>query len=169
MKSLSLYYRQYLHQLLIGMLFAPLLVFSFSAQAEPAEFMLPDMKDKQHKLSDYRGKWVVVNYWATWCPPCLTEIPELVEFHEDHKDKDAVVLGVNFEDIGLEGLKRFSEEYFMNYPVLRTKPSGSSALGVIPGLPTTYIVSPKGEIIARQVGPVTAKMIADFIDQQVSE
>ena len=169
MKSLSLYYRQYLHQLLIGMLFAPLLVFSFSAQAEPAEFMLPDMKDKQHKLSDYRGKWVVVNYWATWCPPCLTEIPELVEFHEDHKDKDAVVLGVNFEDIGLEGLKRFSEEYFMNYPVLRTKPSGSSALGVIPGLPTTYIVSPKGEIIARQVGPVTAKSIADFIDQQVSE
>lgn len=169
MKSLSLYYHQYLHQLLMGMLFTSVLVFSFSVQAEPAEFMLPDMKDKQHKLSDYRGKWVVVNYWATWCPPCLTEIPELVEFHEDHKDKDAVVLGVNFEDIGLEGLKRFSEEYFMNYPVLRTKPSGSSALGIIPGLPTTYIVSPKGEIVARQVGPVTAKLIADFIDQQVSE
>ena len=169
MKFLSIATGQYLNRLLIGMLFASVMVFSFSVQAEPADFILPDMNDKQHKLSDYRGKWVVVNYWATWCPPCLTEIPELVEFHEDHKDKDAVVLGVNFEDIGLEGLKRFSEEYFMNYPVLRTKPSGSSALGVIPGLPTTYIVSPKGEIIARQVGPVTAKLIAEFINQQVSE
>jgi len=169
MNFISLYYRQNLDRLLTGMLFASVLVFSLSAQAEPAEFILQDMDGKQHKLSDYLGKWVVVNYWATWCPPCLTEIPELVDFHEAHKDKDAVVLGVNFEDIGLEGLKRFSEEYFMNYPVLRTKPGGSSALGVIPGLPTTYIVSPKGEVVARQVGPVTDKMITDFIDQQKSE
>ena len=169
MKFLSTTNRQYINQLFFGALLALLLAFSFAAQAEPADFTLPDMKDKPHNLSDYRGKWVVVNYWATWCPPCLTEIPELVDFHDDHKDKDAVVLGVNFEDIGLEGLKRFSEEYFMNYPVLRTKPSASSALGVIPGLPTTYIVSPKGEVVARQVGPVTAKSISDFIDQQSTE
>jgi thiol-disulfide isomerase/thioredoxin len=169
MEFLSKTNPRFINRLFFGALFTSLLVFSFSAQAEPAEFILPDMKDKQHKLSDYRGKWVVVNYWATWCPPCLTEIPELVDFHEDHKDKDAVVLGINFEDIGLEGLKRFSEEYFMNYPVLRTKPGASSALGVIPGLPTTYLVSPEGEIIARQVGPVTAKLIAEFIDQQTAE
>ncbi len=169
MKILSISSRLFLNRLFYGSMFASLLVFSFSVQAEPAEFILPDMKDKQHKLSDYRGKWVVVNYWATWCPPCLTEIPELVDFHEDHKDKNAVVLGVNFEDIGLEGLKHFSEEYFMNYPVLRTKPGASSALGVIPGLPTTYLVSPKGEIIARQVGPVTAKLITEFINQQSTE
>ncbi len=157
------------YQLFIGVLFALVMAFGSYAQAEPADFTLPDMENKQQKLSDYRGKWVVVNYWATWCPPCLTEIPELVDFHEDHKDKDAVVLGVNFEDIGLEELKRFNEEYFMNYPVLRTKPSGSSALGVIPGLPTTFLVSPEGEIIARQVGPVTAKLINEFINQQKSE
>lgn len=138
-------------------------------QAEPADFTLPSIDGKQHKLSDYRGKWVVVNYWATWCPPCLTEIPELVDFHEDHKDKDAVVLGVNFEDIGSNGLKRFTEEYFINYPILLTKPAPSSALGVIPGLPTTYLVSPEGEVVARQVGPVTAKLIAEFIKQQPTE
>jgi len=139
---------------------------STTATAEPTNFTLPDIGGKSHNLSDYRGKWVVVNYWATWCPPCLSEIPELVDFHEDHKDKDAVVLGVNFEDIGVSGLKRFTEEYFINYPILRTKPGPSSALGVIPGLPTTYLVSPKGEVIARQVGPVTAKLIEDFINQQ---
>lgn len=143
--------------------------FPIGAQAEPADFTLPDMNGVKHNLSDYRGKWVVVNYWATWCPPCLSEIPELVDFHEDHKDKDAVVLGVNFEDIGSDGLKQFSEEYFMNYPVLQTKPGPRSALGPIPGLPTTYLISPTGEVIARQVGPVTAKLITDFIAQQTTE
>lgn len=149
---------------LVGLVF--IILISTVALAEPADFTLKDLEGKQHNLSDYRGKWVVVNYWATWCPPCLTEIPELVDFHEDHKDKDAVVLGVNFEDIGANGLKRFTEEYFINYPVLLTKPAPSSALGVIPGLPTTYLVSPEGEVVARQVGPVTAKLIAEFINQQ---
>ena len=169
MKYISKFYRLHSYQWFIGVLFVSFMAFGSSVQAEPADFTLPDMENKQHKLSDYRGKWVVVNYWATWCPPCLTEIPELVDFHEDHKDKDAVVIGVNFEDISIEGLKLFSEEYFMNYPVLRTKPSASSALGVIPGLPTTFLVSPEGEVIARQVGPVTAKLIAEFISQQTSE
>jgi thiol-disulfide isomerase/thioredoxin len=144
-------------------------LWSAKLQAEPVDFSLPDMKNVQHKLSDYRGKWVVVNYWATWCPPCLAEIPELVDFHEAHKDNDAVVLGVNFEDISLEGLQQFSEEYFMNYPVLRTTPGPDSELGAIPGLPTTYLVSPSGEVVARQVGPVTSKLITDFIAQQIAE
>ena len=143
--------------------------FALGAQAEPAEFTLLDVQGVKHKLSDYRGKWVVVNYWATWCPPCLTEIPELVDFHEERKDNDAVVLGVNFEDISLNALKQFSEEYFMNFPVLRTKPGPNSALGPIPGLPTTYLVSPEGEVVARQVGPVTAVLIADFIAQQITK
>ncbi|NOX76307.1 MAG: TlpA family protein disulfide reductase [Gammaproteobacteria bacterium] len=137
-----------------------------TARAEAVDFSLPDMYGKMHKLSDYRGKWVVVNYWATWCPPCLSELPELVAFHEDHKDTDAVVLGVNFESISAKGLRQFSEEYFMNYPVLLSKPGPDSALGPIPGLPTTYLISPEGEIIARQVGEITAKLITDFIDQQ---
>lgn len=151
------------------LLFLATLLFSSAVLAEPTDFTLPDINGKQHHLSEYRGKWVVVNYWATWCPPCLSEIPELVDFHEEHKNKDAVVLGVNFEDIGTSGLKRFTEEYFINYPVLRTNPAPSSALGIIPGLPTTYLVSPEGEIVARQVGPVTAKIISDFINQQTTE
>ncbi len=137
-----------------------------AARAEAVDFSLPDMNGKMYKLSDYRGKWVVVNYWATWCPPCLSEIPELVAFHEDHKDTDAVVLGVNFESISAKGLQQFSEEYFMNYPVLLSKPGPDSALGPIPGLPTTYLISPEGEIVARQVGEITAKLITDFIHQQ---
>jgi peroxiredoxin len=137
--------------------------------AEPVDFSLFDITGKEHKLSNYRGKWVVVNYWATWCPPCITEIPELVDFHEARKNRDAVVLSVSFENIGVNALRQFSEEYFINYPVLRTSPAPSSPLGAIPGLPTTFLVSPEGNVVARQVGPVTAKLIADFIDRQSPE
>lgn len=58
--------------------------------AEP-DYAPRDYKGVEHRLSDYRGKWVVMNFWATWCPPCLEEIPELAKFHAEHKDKDAVV------------------------------------------------------------------------------
>ena len=137
-----------------------------NAAAEPVDFALPDLKGITQKLSDYRGKWVVVNYWATWCPPCLTEIPELIAFHEKHKDKDAVVIGVDLEDIGLAELNEFVESYFLNYPVLRKMPAARSNLGIISGLPTSFLVSPKGEVIAKQTGGITAKMIEDFIAEQ---
>lgn len=131
---------------------------------ETVDFTLPDLQGKQRSLSEFRGKWVVVNYWATWCPPCLDEIPELINFHEENKDKNAVVIGVDFEDIALPKLKTFVEDYFMNYPILRMKPAPKSELGVIAGLPTSFLISPEGELVAKQTGPVTAKMIKDFID-----
>jgi len=143
-----------------------LVVTGGAALAEPVDFELEDINGVKHHLSDYRGKWVVVNYWATWCPPCQTEIPELVSFHEEHKDKDAVVLGIDFENVGIKKLRQFVEEYFINYPILRGTPGPSGELGEIPGLPTTYMVSPKGEVVARQVGAVTAELISDFIASQ---
>lgn len=143
-----------------------ILVLATNAHAEPVDFSLPDLDGKVHKLSDYRGKWVVVNYWATWCPPCLTEIPELVNFHEEHQNKDAVVLGVGFEDVDHATLKLFVEDYFINYPILQEKPARQSVMGDIPGLPTTFIVSPKGKIVARQVGSVTAELLNGFISSQ---
>ncbi len=134
-------------------------------QAEPADFALPDTNGKTIKLSDFRGKWVVVNYWATWCPPCQDEIPDLVAFHENHKNKDAVVLGVDFEDVDLAELHAFIGDYFITYPIVRSKPAASSALGPIEGLPTSFIIAPNGEIMAQKIGPVTGQMIEDFMKQ----
>ena len=138
---------------------------SSAPEAETVDFSLPGIDGKQHKLSEFRGKWVVVNYWATWCPPCLEEIPELVNFHEEHKDKNAMVIGVNFEDIDLSQLKTFVDDYFMSYPILQTKPAPRSALGSISGWPTSFLVSPDGKLVAKQTGPVTAEMINEFIKE----
>lgn len=149
-----------------SMMFLALFAGGF-ANAEPVDFSLPDVQGEQRALSEFRGKWVILNYWATWCPPCLEEIPDLVAFHERHQGKDAVVLGVNFEDIPAGQLKAFVDEYFISYPVLRSDgiraPSPDLAVG---GLPTTYIISPEGEPVARQIGSITGEAIEKFLEKE---
>lgn len=138
-------------------------LYAVTTSAEPVDYSLPDVHGKEHSLADYRGKWVVVNYWATWCPPCQEEIPDLVEFHDRHKDDDAVVIGINFEDIGEEQLSAFVDSFLISYPILRSEPLAETPLGSIPGLPTTFIIAPDGSPVARQVGPVTGKQLDDYI------
>jgi len=126
---------------------------------------LTDVHGNQVNLSSYQGKWLVVNYWATWCPPCIIEMPELQSFHDEHVDKDAIVIGINSELIGKQRLQEFLQDYFITYPVFVSKPTQQSELGLIPGLPTTFLVTPTGEVVARQVGPVTRDMIEQFIEK----
>jgi len=138
------------------------LLFAAPVMAEPVDYSLPDLNGKIHSLADYKGKWIIVNYWATWCPPCQEEIPDLVDFH-DRKDDDAVVLGINFEDVGKEQLAAFVDSFMISYPILRSEPLAVTPLGLVPGLPTTYIIAPDGSPVARQVGPVTSKQLEDYI------
>ena len=138
----------------------------FTGSAVASDFVLTDINGKKHSLADYKGKWVVVNYWATWCPPCLDELPELVEFHEKHKANGAVVLGVNYEDIGEDELLKFVDENFISYPILLAEPGANKVFGRLRGLPTTYLISPKGERVHTHMGRVTINQLERIIAEK---
>lgn len=133
-----------------------------SYAGDTVDFTLPDIKGKSVSLSDFRGKWVIVNYWATWCPPCLEEIPDLVDLYDNNRDS-LVVLGINHEEVNDEYLAEFVESHMISYPVLRSAPVPVTELGPVLGLPTTYIISPAGKSVARQEGPVTRDNIEQYI------
>jgi len=128
------------------------------------ELSLKDLDGKLHTLAEYRGKWVVVNFWATTCPPCIQEMPELSDFHDRHKDRDAVVLGVSFEDIRQSWMKRFLDSVDVTYPILPWGTSPATPFGQIIALPTTFIVSPSGTSVARYTGQITAADIETYIE-----
>lgn len=137
-----------------------------ASQAGAVSYELPDINGQMQSLDQYRGKWVIVNYWATWCGTCKKELPDLVSLHEGNKDRDIVVVGVNFESIDNDKLKAFVAEQSIPYPVLRSEPVPVTALGKVPALPTTYIIDPEGRVVAGEVGLVTRQNIEDYINQQ---
>lgn len=134
-----------------------------SLPALAIDYTLPDLTGQPHALDRYLGKWVVVNYWATWCTTCRKELPDLVALHEDDSS-DIAVIGVNFETIEHERLARFVAEQGISYPVLRSEPVPVTAIGKVPALPTTYIIDPQGRVVAGEVGLVTRQQLEDYID-----
>jgi len=136
--------------------------------ASAVDWDLTQMDGKTRNLTDYHGQWVIVNFWATWCPPCREEIPELIHFHDEQKG-NAVVLGVNFEEFDKEKLAEFVDEYMMSYPIFTLKPTNTTPLGSVPGLPTTYMIAPTGEVVARQVGMVSEEMLTSFMQSWEEE
>ena len=136
------------------------------ADSHLVDFSLPDAIGQEHRLSDHRGKWVVINFWATWCGPCMVEIPELMRFHERHKDDDAIVIGVNFEQIEIPDLVKFIDEMGINYLVVRAGDTPILPFEPLKGLPSTFFVDPQGDYVASHVGPVTGEAIDDFLARE---
>ncbi len=95
-------------------------------------------------ISNYRGKWVVINYWATWCAPCINEIPDLIKLKKFYGDK-VVVLGVNLDNLDNRVLRSLGDEYEVNYPLLNNFPIEKWAKRP-QKLPMTYIFNPQGKL-----------------------
>lgn len=133
--------------------------------AEPVDFSLPQLNGELVALSDYRGQWVILNYWATWCAPCRKEIPELSELHQQRED--ITVLGIAYEDIDEAMFKEFLDDFYVSYPILVAdvyqppEPFGAPRV-----LPTTIILDPTGRSVKAFLGPVTRQDLEAFVDAQ---
>lgn len=124
-------------------------------------FTLTDAQGKSHSLAGYRGKWLIVNFWATWCPPCLEEIPDLVAIKESRKDIEVIGIAMEFQDA--RQVMQFAEGMFVNYPIVLGDRKISESVGRVDGLPTTFIYDPQGKLAQRHVGKITRKQIERLI------
>jgi thiol-disulfide isomerase/thioredoxin len=139
-----------------------ILALSWTGVASAADnFTLIDAAGKSHSLAGYRGKWLIVNFWATWCPPCLEEIPDLVAIKESRKDLEVIGIAMEFQDA--KQVMQFADGMFVNYPIVLGDRKISESIGRVDGLPTTFIYDPQGRLAERRVGKITRKQIERLI------
>ena len=141
------------------------LLLMFSVQVYGFQFQ--DTTGKIHKLEDYKGRWVLVNFWATWCPPCLKEIPDLISLSKDRKD--IIVIGVAMDSDDPRIVMEFVQSMAINYPIVFGNRQIAAQLDDVSLLPSTYFYDPEGNPAARQQGIISRESIENFIDLKSAE
>jgi thiol-disulfide isomerase/thioredoxin len=141
-----------------------LLLLPFQAQAQG--FTFTDHTGKKLTLSDYRGKWVLINFWATWCPPCLKEIPDLVSLYESRK-KDVMVIGVAMDYRDPKTVLKYVKQLSITYPIVFGDQRIASQIGPVSMLPTTYVFDPEGNPAVYKVGTVSREALEEFMRDYV--
>jgi thiol-disulfide isomerase/thioredoxin len=129
----------------------------FFRDPKPAPaFAVRDLDGREISTASLRGKVVLLNFWATWCPPCRAEIPDLVALQEKYKDS-LQIIGISEDESGVDGVKRFAAEHKINYPVVMTTPALEKMFPGISALPTSFIVDRESRVVQKHVGMLTAR------------
>jgi thiol-disulfide isomerase/thioredoxin len=124
-----------------------LVTFGALAQsAKPPKLNLKDINGRQFRLSDYRGKVVLINFWATWCPPCRAEIPDLVKLQRDYRSRGLRVIGVTYPPQKLSEVRRFARKAKMNYPVAIGSRNTKLLFTSSETLPMTIVIGRDGNV-----------------------
>ncbi|MFW5941806.1 MAG: TlpA family protein disulfide reductase [Chloroflexota bacterium] len=132
---------------------------------EALPFMLEDLQGNQIRLADYAGQHVILNFWATWCAPCVFEMPELQATYEQMEAEDVVVLGLNWDEEP-ETVETFLErelDVAITFPILLDEHAETAGRYAVYNLPTTYFINPDGVITAVHRGPLTEAQIEDYL------
>jgi cytochrome c biogenesis protein CcmG/thiol:disulfide interchange protein DsbE len=129
------------------------------------EFALKDADGKTVRLSDYKGKVVLLDFFATWCGPCKIEIPWFMQFERRHRDRGFSVLGVSMDDEGWEVVKPFLARLGVNYRVVIGDDATAQAYGGVEALPTTFLIDRDGRVAAKHVGVTSRSDFEDDIEE----
>jgi DsbE subfamily thiol:disulfide oxidoreductase len=113
-------------------------------------------------LKEYRGKWVLVNFWASWCEPCRGEAPDLTKFQQEHGGKNFTVVGIDTQDISDDGNK-FAKEFGLTYPLLHDGNGDNSHEYGTTGVPENFLLEPNGKVAWETAGPVDEKMLTESV------
>ncbi|KAF0816963.1 MULTISPECIES: thiol-disulfide oxidoreductase ResA [unclassified Cytobacillus] len=128
------------------------------------DFVLTDMDGNKHRLSDYEGQGVFLNFWGTWCKPCEKEMPYMNNQYKQFKDEGVQVLAVNVGETDL-AVNKFSERYDLSFPIVIDKNSQvQSAYGINP-LPATFLIDKEGKVVKYITGEMTEEMIKNYMEQ----
>jgi len=133
------------------------------------DFVLQSLDGQQVRLSDYRGKAVLLNFWATWCAPCKIEMPWFVDLQKQYAAEGLQVIGVAMDDSGDEAIAKFAKEMGVNYPVLIGKEAVGDAYGGVEFLPTTFFIDRQGKVVERVFGLVSHSDIEDNVKKALGQ
>ncbi len=133
------------------------------------DFELASLDGKNLKLSDLRGKAVLLNFWATYCGPCKVEMPWFVELQKEYGPQGFQIVGVAMDDASNEDIAKFTKELGVNYPILIGKESVGESYGGVGVLPTTFFLDRDGKVIAREFGLQSRSVFVDHIKKALSQ
>jgi peroxiredoxin len=133
------------------------------------DFILVGISGENVRLSDYRGKVIILDFWDTWCSPCKIEIPGFVKLQKEWGDKDVQIIGIAFAKQGLKAVQNFADNYCINYPVGICDQQTYDSYGPITGIPTTFIIDREGGIYKKYIGFRPEETFAKDIKILISE
>jgi len=133
------------------------------------DFVLQSIDDRTVRLADFRGKAVLLNFWATWCGPCKIEMPWFVELQRQYGPEGLQVLGVAMDDASKEDIAKFAKDMGVNYPILIGKESVGDAYGGVQFLPTTYFIGRDGKVVAHEFGLKSRSEFEDNIKKALGQ